>query len=154
MGSDEAHLRVRLAAIEDHAHLQSVLDESTGMENATVFGVRTTELLDRYHVYLAFREERPIACVMATQTKPLVLHCLHVVEDFRGRGYAGCVLNLAIRHLEATVPPTTYWATVEPALPSAGRRLRQLGFVELSIPFQGMTLMMRPIGDKGAVAED
>src|SRR4051794_319612 len=101
MNSEQAEgdFRVREAITEDHPLLQSILDGSLGEPNTRVYGMAADELLRQNRVYIAFFQERPTACVMATLTEPMVLHCLHVIPEYRRRGHAGTLLTSAIQQM-------------------------------------------------------
>jgi hypothetical protein len=147
----EGTFRVRKAVTKDYQLLQTVLDGSLGIAGATVYGMAADELIDHNHVYLAFLAEHPVACVMATQSEPIVWHCLHVEPMVRRLGHAGTLLSVAIGQLDETDEPRAYWTAVDPARQSGVDRCLSLGFCVLSIDFADiqtelgqMCVMVRP----------
>jgi hypothetical protein len=152
MSIDQAEdcFRVRVAIAEDRPLLQAILDASLGESNARVYGLAADELLKQNRVYLAFFEGKPTACVMATLTEPMVLHCLHVVFGARRRGHAGALLTSAIRQMDEDAP-AAFWTAVDPRRRSGVERCLSLGFVQLHVDFADMSeslsemcVMLRP----------
>lgn len=146
----EGDFRVRRAVPDDRAILQMILDGSFGGTGSRVHGLGVDDLLHQNRVYLAFVNERPMGCVMATLTDPMILHCMHVLPEHRRAGHAGAMLTTAIGHIDKTTP-VEFWTAVDPARKSGVERCRSLGFLELAVDFtelsaalSGMCVMVRP----------
>lgn len=139
----QAACTIRLATPDDVGSLQVVLDGSSGLTHADVYGLHASGLLGEHQVHIAFVADEPIGCIMATAASTTIIHGLSIVGSHRGRGHASALIQAVIDHNDGVRGPHTYWTAADAEIAGALDRFERLGFEPVDESRYGLTLLIR-----------